>query len=366
LYILLTFTISLLILFFFFISKQELYFYDKNLLNKHFEAFISLSLIHFFSYFLLVYSLSKLNLNLVKKVIYLFFVLLTIAAFIEYISPEKLNIFHSYLKNYERLRLFAQEPSQAVVIYSVFSFMSLYFSNNIFFRFIILFFSLIVFTLIGSKGAFITLILTLTIVFVYVLRNVMYTFVVLMVFVVIVYIFVNYILPSLLIDIEKFTSFSTRFSGIISAFLILSTYPFGLGYGSYIALYPDILHKSYEIANSFIFSLFNIHLSNVEILDIITTGKYIGAKSGIPQSIVFTGWIGLIFWLMIFKNTKSYVNALRMSQYQKLILRLTTLFIFIQLLIGSEYTLLYVIWLPIAFVEVEYYKQNRRIGYNEI
>jgi len=365
LYTISTFIISLFTLFFSVISKQIFYFYDKNLLIKHFEAFISLSLIHFFVYFLLIYNLSKLNLNLVKKVVYSFFVLLTIAAFIEHISPEKLNTFHSNLKNYERLRLFSSEPSHAVLVYLIFSSITLFCVNNIFIRVVTLFFSFTVFILIASKGAFIALILTLAISFLYTLRNLKYISVILIMLTVILYIFISYIIPDLLTDIEKFTSFSTRLSGLISAFLILFTYPFGLGYGSYIALYPNILYQSYEIANDLFFSLFNIQLSDAEISNIITTGKNLGVKSGIPQSIMVSGWLGLIFWLIIFKNTISYIKVLRISKYQKFVLKTATLFTFIQLIIGSEYTLLYVIWLLIAFIEVVYYKQNRKVSYND-
>jgi len=56
-----------------------------------------------------------------------------------------------------------------------------------------------------------------------------------------------------------------------------------------------------------------------------------------------------------------YIKRLDIKTSKKIILEFLTLCMFIQLLIGSEYTLLYVIWLPIALIEVMYYKQQEAI-----
>jgi hypothetical protein len=157
------------------------------------------------------------------------------------------------------------------------------------------------------------------------------------------------------------TSFSTRLSGLISAVLVLVNYPLGLGYGSYLFYYPKILDQSYEIANALFTNLFGISLSYAEISYIISTGKYVGAKAGIPQAVMLSGWVGVIFWLMIFRNSLMYIKKLNINTSRKIILEFLVLCMFIQLLIGSEYTLLYVIWLPIALIEVMYYRQQEVI-----
>jgi hypothetical protein len=172
---------------------------------------------------------------------------------------------------------------------------------------------------------------------------------------------VKFSLPSLYIDINNFSSFSTRFSSLISVIIILFKYPLGLGYGSYLLYYPKILDQSYEIANTLFTNLFGIPLSYAEISDMISTGENIGAKAGIPQAVMLSGWVGVIFWLIIFRNSLKYIKKLDINTSKKIILEILILYIFIQLLIGSDYTLLYVIWLPIAFIEVMYYKQQKAI-----
>jgi hypothetical protein len=173
------------------------------------------------------------------------------------------------------------------------------------------------------------------------------------------YLFLKFAFPSLYIDINKGTSFSTRFSGLISVVLVLVSYPLGLGYGSYLSYYPQILDRSYEIANVLFTDLSGISLSYAEISDIISTGENIGAKAGIPQAVILSGWVGVIF--LIFRNSLIYIKRLDIKTSKKIILEFLTLCMFIQLLIGSEYTLLYVIWLPIALIEVMYYKQREAI-----
>jgi hypothetical protein len=56
-----------------------------------------------------------------------------------------------------------------------------------------------------------------------------------------------------------------------------------------------------------------------------------------------------------------YIKKLNINTSRKIILEFLVLGMFIQLLIGSEYTLLYVIWLPISLIEAMYYKQQEAI-----
>ena len=117
LYMIVSFVTSLILLYYLILTKGEFYLYNKNLLIKHFEAFISLSLLHFLVYFLLVLVFYKLSLNLLKNFVFFIFLFLTLAGLIEYLDSEKLSMFHSAPKDYERLRLFTVEPSQAVLLF---------------------------------------------------------------------------------------------------------------------------------------------------------------------------------------------------------------------------------------------------------
>jgi hypothetical protein len=351
----------LVFLYYLIITGEELYAYNKNLLIKHFEAFISLSLLHFIVYFLFVLVCYNLSPKLLKNFVFLSFIFLTLVGFIEYLDPEKLSILHATPKDYERLRLFTAEPSHAVLLYLIFSLLSLFLVKNVFLKILILILSGMIFVLIKSKGGFITILLASIILFLKNIKKIKYAVFLLLMLPIAFYLFLKFAFPSLYIDINKGASFSTRFSTLISTILVLVNYPLGLGYGSYLFYYPKILDQSYEIVNALFTDLFGISLSYKEISDIISTGEHLGAKSGIPQAIVFSGWVGLIFWLMIFRNSLMYIKRLDIKTSKKIILEFLTLYTFIQLLIGSEYKLLYVIWSPIALIEVMYYKQQEVI-----
>jgi hypothetical protein len=362
-YMIVSFAISLILLYLYYLilTKGEFYVYNKNLLIKHFEAFISLSLLHFLVYFLLVLVCYNLSPNLLRNFVFLIFLFLTLVGLIEYLDPEKLSMFHSAPKDYERLRLFTAEPSHAVLLYLIFSLLSLFFIENVSLKIFISILSGIIFILINSKGGFITLFFISIILFLKKIKNIKYTVVFLLIILTASYLFIKFVFPSLYIDIYKFSSFSTRFSGLISVFIILFKYPLGLGYGSYLFYYPKILDQSYEIANALFINLFGIPLSYTEISDMISTGKNIGAKAGILQAVILSGWIAVIFWLIILRNSLKYIKRININTSKKIVLEFLILYIFIQLLIGSEYTLLYVIWLPIALIEVMYYKQQEAI-----
>jgi hypothetical protein len=361
LYMIVSFVSSLVLLYYLILTRGVLYAYDKNLLIKHFEAFISLSLLHFIVYFLLILVCYNLSPKLLKNFVFLSFIFLTLVGAVEYFNPEKLSMLHATPKDYERLRLFTMEPSQAVLLYLIFSLLSLFLVENVFLKILILILSGIIFILIDSKGGFITILLASIILFLKNVKKIKYAVLLLLILQIAFYLFLKFAFPSIYWDINMGTSFSTRLSGLISAVLVLVNYPLGLGYGSYLFYYPKILDQSYEIANALFTNLFGISLSYAEISYIISTGKYVGAKAGIPQAVMLSGWVGVIFWLMIFRNSLMYIKKLNINTSRKIILEFLVLCMFIQLLIGSEYTLLYVIWLPIALIEVMYYRQQEVI-----
>jgi hypothetical protein len=322
-------------------------------------------LLHFLVYFLLVLVCYNLSPNLLKNFVFLIFLFLTLVGLIEYLDPEKLSMFHSIPKDYERLRLFTAEPSQAVLLYLIFSLLSLFLAENVSLKIFISILSGIIFILINSKGGFITILLVSIILFLKNIKNIKYAILLLLILLIAFYLFLKFAFPLLYIDINEGTSFSTRFSSSISVVLVLVNYPLGLGYGSYLFYYPKILDQSYEIANALFTNLFGIPLSYAEISDMISTWRNLAPKAGMQQSIMFNGWVGIIFWLIIFRNSLKYIKKLDINTSKKIIFEFLILYIFIQLLIGSEYTLLYVIWLPIAFIEVMYYKQQEAM-HNEI
>jgi len=360
LYSIVTFIVSIYLLFFNVIIKgTDVNVYDTNIILKNIEAFISTLFIHFLVYLSLIFTLNNMNINKIRKVVIIIFIGLTIAAYIEYLKPQIFNYLHSTPITDGRLRLFTSEPSHAVLLYTIITMLSLYFVKKEYFNYVIIIIYFIILIFINSKGSFISLMIMSIIMFLKHIKKYRYILGLLIILLLSYYLLYKFALPSIYIDIEKYTSFSTRLSSLISSIIIFILYPFGLGYGTYLIYYPKIIAQGYEIANSLYIKLFGYPLSSAEISYIISTGKNVGNKSGITQSIMFNGWLAVIFWIKIFKNSFYYIKNLDIKAAKKMILESLLLFMLIQLLIGSEYTLLYVIWLPIAFIETMYYKQKR-------
>jgi len=344
------------------LRKGNIYFYNTNLLVKFFESYISLTLLHFCVYYLTFYFIMKLDIIIISKIFYMVVIFLILFAFVEYFKPELTFFIHSDKYFYNRLRLTNSESSHAILNFSIFAllFLSTYFNKKITYlnKFFLVLIFLFIFFNIKSKGGIISLV---TAVLLLIILNFSKVRVMLICSVLLIPIFLiifKLILPSIIIDINNFTSFSTRFTGLMSMFYILLFYPFGTGYGSYIYFYPKVLMKTFEKINIFFQKTFSVELNSSEIISIISTGTNIGAKATIPQMVMLNGWIGLIFILLVFFFTFHYIKKLDHKVINKNILYLLVIFLFIQLLIGSEYTLLYSIWLPIAFIESMFIKNK--------
>lgn len=363
LYGILTLASSLILLIIAILLKGgDFYTYEKNLFLKLFEAFFSLFVLHFMVYCLLLNIFLRIRENALKKYITILFMFLTLIGFVEFISPDIIEFFHAKPKEYNRLRLFNLEPSQAVLVYTIFFFLFLFFRKESFIKIFSIIMYLLMLILISSKGIFISLIIAFIIMIFRYTNRVKYLISYSLLIVILILIFGQSTLHALLIDIEKFTSFSTRFSGLLSMILILFYYPAGTGYGTYLEFYPAILEKSYSIANNIFLNLFGVSLSFEELNSMISTGINLGAKASIPQFVMIAGWFGIFFWVFIVHRTLSSLKKSKITYYQSTVIRFMIILIIIQLLIGSEYTLLYVIWVPFALVEALHIKTSHNYG----
>ncbi|MGB9763540.1 MAG: O-antigen polymerase [Minisyncoccia bacterium] len=366
-YLIITFINSLLLILGVIFIKGDIEVFGTNLLIKNFEAFISLTLLHFFVYYNFVNVFRMVRFKFIKSFIIFTFMFLSCVAFIEYLNPKLIDFFHSAPKEYDRLRLLSSEPSQAILVYAIFGILSISLVKDKLSKILSILVFITVIYLIQSKGFFISLFLATMFTFFTYKKNwfrLRTSVIIFLMTIFSVYGLFNIAIPAILLDIENFSSFSTRLSGIISLFLILIKFPIGLGYGTYLYLYPDILDKSYTIANNFFINHFGITLSYVEIKNMISTGINLGAKAGIPQSIMFNGWLGVLFWAIVFYNTFKLLsnrNIFNKFTVNELYFRFLTWVMFFQLLYGSDYALLYVIWIPFALIEV----LNKKEAYNE-
>jgi len=353
-YMFVSMIISNILLLYVLFKTGSLYMFGKNMFIKTFEAFFSLILLHFFVYYSTLQLIKDLSFKTIKYMLLFMYFFLTLIAFIEYFNPDFFNFFHSSPKEYGRLRLFTMEPSHAGLFYGIYAMLSIFFVKSLYIKILILVFSLIVEILIGSKGLFVTILLVILILQIKNIFNLKFVSILLILLIFSSFITYSYIIPALLIDIENFTSFATRASGIISGVYIFLFYPMGTGLGTYLYFYPEIFYQSSNLLNEIFIKLFNFPLNLSEIVSIVTTGENLGAKSGIFQSIMLTGWVGVFFWFLLYKKVKFYINNSYISKKKRLVLHFLVLSMFIQLIIGSEYTLLYVIWLPISIIEKLY------------
>ncbi|MDW8464046.1 MAG: hypothetical protein RML10_10810 [Geminocystis sp.] len=323
--------------------------YERNIMVKFIEAFFSLTLLHMIVYFLYINSVYRISYRTFSHIIFATFLLLVIVGIVEYFEPEVIEIFHVQPRDYDRLRLLGAEPSQTVLIFSVVSFLSFLLARRSYVKMAVglTYFALLYF--IASKGIFISMITSVLCLILLNPKSLTSIIAAIPIFVVAIYSFFTIVVPGLKLDITYSSSFITRASGMLSAVYILFTYPFGLGYGTYLSLYPEIVEKT----SNFLSKLFRHEFNLSEIYMMKEYGENIGAKSTLAQLVMFNGILGLFFFFFLFYRlyTSSKFVFARFGELNSVAYKFFTLTLFIQLAIGTEYNLLYIIWLYIAFGE---------------
>jgi hypothetical protein len=102
---------------------------------------------------------------------------------------------------------------------------------------------------------------------------------------------INKTIPLIAKDIEDFNSFSTRATTWVASFKSLFLYPLGEGYGTYLVYYPPMLLPT----NTQIMHFTGFPLVNIELTDMVETGRYLPGKSGITNEVVYNGFIAVLF-----------------------------------------------------------------------
>lgn len=329
--------------------------YDKNIIIKFFESFFSLPLLHFIVFYLLVICFFKINGDKINKIFFIVAIFLILCGLLELFYPEALYFIHIDKYEYNRLRITSAESSHAVLNFSIFILMYLITETSNIKKLIVLLLSFFIFIKIGSKGAFISLFFAFVIAILLNSKNYKIALILLIPFLVAMFHIVKFVIPAIVIDINNFTSFSTRLTALMSIFYILIFYPIGTGYGSYLYFFPGILISSYNGINSIFKAIFNVNINFNEINEMVTTGINVGAKAAVPQFVMFSGWFGLLFLFAIFYTSFKYLKYLKEKEKIKdlILFRFMLLFLIFQLFIGSECTLIYSIWLPFAYLEAQ-------------
>ncbi|KAA0544792.1 MULTISPECIES: hypothetical protein [Citrobacter] len=355
-----TFSVSLAqCVWYYFAEGTILNHYGASVFNKHFFASS-----YYLFYFLVIYCASY-ALRLVpgvffKKAIILIAFFLTLVIAVEYVLPDILAPFHLSMEGYgigSRLRLLSPEPSIAAFTFNIFLLLAITLSNVSLVR-LILWGTLVVGNLlIGSKSSLVLIMSGGLLVFYFnmsLIQKLKSLVMLIPVVGVVVYIFLHTVLPALAIDIENFSSVSTRMITSLWAVCSLFYYPLGEGYGTYTVWFFHPLDTATSLADS----LVPFQLNLLEINDMADTGDYLSAKSGILFSIIHSGFMAVIFYFILFRSSFKDVQKINIGYYQKTLLRVTLWYSLLSILFAVNMEVLYAFLLP--FIVVNYLKINHK------
>lgn len=290
---------SLVIMAFFY--SYELVF----LLNRGGRQLILFFVFIFVFFYCKSIGLEKLSAG--AKILFLvsFFALITNFLFPAYLSSQ--SIFHSaeYISS-ARLRGFSSEASNFGFQIVVCTLLLGVINRKYDFIFFIL--AIIFSFLSSSKGSLITLILAFSLVFLSGRISVK----VLCVFFLVLFgggfLLINYVLPTIYMDMEEYTSIATRSTMILVAIYSMYSHPVGGGFFGYL---PVIYEAGPKIVQ-FLSSVFPIPLNFSEVNDYFVVGAFdsVGTKSLVFDLVITFGWLFAIpFFYFVFKVTRAFVKA---------------------------------------------------------
>lgn len=357
-YFFLTFSVSLVQCIWYYVAEGTiLNEYGTSIFSKHFFASS-----YYLFYFLTMYAVST-AVRMVRPPIFkasiLFVALFLICIIcIEYVAPGSLAAFHLSMENYgegSRLRLLSPEPSIAAFTFNIFLLLAITLSNVSLLRIILWGALLAGNLLIGSKSSLVLMMFGGLLVFYFnmsLVQKLKSLIVLIPITGIVVYIFLNTVLPALTVDIENFTSVSTRLITSLWALCSLFYYPLGEGYGTYTAWFVTPLDTASTLASSLV--PFSLNLSEINAM--VDTGEYLAAKSGILFSVVQSGFIAVWFYYVIFRNAFKDIQSSNATYYQKILIRVTLWYCLLSILLAVNMEVLYTFLLP--FIAVNYLKTN--------
>jgi hypothetical protein len=161
------------------------------------------------------------------------------------------------------------------------------------------------------------------------------------------WVIMNIIIPQLTVDIEQFSSVSTRSLTILTSLKSLFVFPFGQGYGTYLFTFPTLLDAT--INNVLRWS--PVPLSTYELDLMIGSGRALTVKSGLLNEILYTGWAIVIFYLFFFGNAYKNLRRVRNKSAVHNLFQYILLFIIINYLLVSSIETSYITFLPFALLD---------------
>lgn len=149
---------------------------------------------------------------------------------------------------------FTSETSFFTFTATLLGILSVYYIKNNILRGLIILLTLFLMTTGGSKGAILCLFIA-GIAYIFTLKNfkLWKKIILLIIITVIAGLGINYlVLDSFMVDLEDYTSFSTRMTSILTSIVILAHYPLGTGFGAFLPIYKEYIYTAFDILNGII------------------------------------------------------------------------------------------------------------------
>ncbi|WP_176126980.1 O-antigen ligase family protein [Bacillus cereus] len=276
---------------------------------------------------------------------------------------------HSSDEPYYRIRLLTVESSWTGTIYLIYSILTLYLVKKLFNNFkarlymITIIMSLLAYVfLTGSKGFFIVFVMSLIFfafnsinIFRISIKNIIFSFLLLCCTALVFMILKDDFYSSLMSDIEKYTSVSTRLGLFMVAIKVFVTNPLGVGTGVYIVLLAESIQGIIELLREIFLTLFNVSPNLDELQRLMGTTKGLAIKSSFFNWLVQGGIGALLYFFYSCKVANQITKNDKMLRFC-LIFVLISVFSFINLEIKYE------IWLFFAFIDWNYQNNRPRLN----
>lgn len=356
-----TFTaLVMLIITVIFVTRGGWYVYNEFFPVKLVKA-ASYNLLNAFTIYNLYVLSRHVTVKQLYKVVSVCLIILTVYGFVEIAIPYPIPGIHGTIvfADDKRLQLTTAEPVTATILYATFLSVVLYLrtylkkASKITFLYVLAGLSLLL--LIGSKGGVIFLVIAIVLS----LRNRINFKIIIgavLLIIPIIYVIINTIVPMLVVDIEEFTSFSTRATTWLAAIGGLIKYPLGEGYGTYLTYFPPLLIPTCNWLSGVI----GISLNTSEMDYYIQVGKYMGAKSGIPNEIMFNGVTTLIYLYIICRYYVIRFKQLPINS-ANIFFSFLYYFLFLEFLFVVTFETTYYIFIPIVVIDRVLEENNKLI-----
>lgn len=355
--------LSFIIISLFFLFFTNFYVKNTNLMVKTINNFILYSqpFIVFYVFDYLFRNNSCLIRTAIITSLYVFLFLLLYLIFDSYgiFTLDSNIILHGFENANMRQRLFSSESSMAITVFITFGIIASMQLKNIYFKLFIILCISYGSILLQSKGGFLTLLL----ICIWSLKVLKFRDKLILVFFIIALFIISFDAISDFIQVtqsgfSEYTSLSTRLTMVFASIISLFYNPFGSGFGAYLVFFDPNIIGAEKIVKS-LFNYFNLTPNFSEVDSYLSSVESYSTKSMLFNSIMFYGWLGLIFFIYLHYQIYKKIG-------KNITLKILFLFLLLTHIIFVDSLYLYHFWFAFALI-YNYWRINvkKNINYRE-